>query len=83
MQQQDKIILKKLGRKIRKLREEKNISLNAFSFQNGIQSATISRIENGIVDPKFITLLKISTALEVPLDQILKELNIKYDLNKE
>lgn len=83
MQQQDKTILKKLGKKLKKLREEKNLSLNAFSFQNGIQSATLSRIENGIVDPKFITLLKISTALEIPLDKILNELNFKYDLSKD
>lgn len=83
MQQQDKIILKKLGKKLRKLREEKNISLNTFSFQNNIQSATLSRIENGVVDPKLTTLIKISTALDVPLDRILKELDIKYDLHKE
>ena len=83
MQQQDKKILKALGRKIKNLRKQKNISLNAFSFANGINSATLSRIENGIVDPKFITLLKISTALNVPLENIIKELNLAYDLNKE
>ena len=83
MQYQDKKILKALGKKLKKIRENKKISLNSFAFENGITSATLSRIENGIVDPKFITLVKITTALEVPLDQILKELNFKYDLNKE
>ncbi|MDD3012560.1 MAG: helix-turn-helix transcriptional regulator [Candidatus Gastranaerophilales bacterium] len=83
MQQQDKIILRKLGKKLKKLREEKKISLNSFAFENNITSATLSRIENGIVDPKFITLLKIATALNIPLYQILQELNFNYDLNKE
>lgn len=83
MQQQDKKILKALGKKLKKIREEKKISLNSFSFENGLTSATLSRIENGLVDAKFITVLKIATALEVPLDQILKDLNLKYDLTKE
>lgn len=83
MQQQDKKILKKLGKKLKKLREEKKLSLNAFAFQNGITSATLSRIENGIVDPKFLTLVKIAIALDIPLDQILQKLNLQYDLNRE
>ena len=83
MQQQDKKILKALGKKLKKIREEKNISLNSFAFGNGITSATLSRIENGIVEAKFITILKIATALDIPLWQILKALNFKYDLNKE
>ena len=83
MQQQDKKILKTLGKRLKKLREEKKISLNTFCFENGITSATLSRIENGIVDSKLITLIKIATALDIPLWEILKDLNLKYDLNKE
>jgi len=83
MQQQDRKILKALGRKLKKSREEKKISLNTFAFENGITSATLSRIENGVVEAKFITLVKIATALDIPLWQILEELNIKYDLATE
>ena len=83
MQQQDRKILKALGKRLKKLREEKKISLNFFAFENGINSATLSRVENGIVDPKFITLMKIASALDIPLWHILKELNLTYDLTKE
>lgn len=83
MQHQDKKILRTLGKQLKKLREEKNISLNSLAFNNDITSATLSRIENGLVDAKLTTLLKISAALEVSLHEILKELNLKYDLSKD
>jgi len=81
MQQQDKKILINLGNRIRDLRVAKNKSLNSFAFNKGITSATLSRIENGLVDVKFITLVKLSNALETPLEELLKGLDLKYNLD--
>ncbi len=61
MQQEDNKLLKKFGKYVKKLRLERSKSLNAFAFEKGgITSATLSRIENGLVDLKFSTLVKLS-----------------------
>ncbi|NLF83603.1 MAG: helix-turn-helix transcriptional regulator [Candidatus Gastranaerophilales bacterium] len=81
MQQQDKKILKRLGRRIKKLREEQKYSLNEFALGKGITPATLSRIENELVDVKFITLVKVSNAFQIPLGEILTGLDLQYDLD--
>lgn len=75
MQQYKKEILKLLGERIKKLRSEKSGSLNSFAFNKGlITSATLSRVENGLVDVKFTTLLKIAQSLEISLSDLFKDL---------
>ena len=82
MQQLDKKNLEKFGKIVRKIREEKFSSLNKCAFQKGgITSATLSRIENGLVDFKFSTLLRLSMVLEVPLPELLKDFEYKYELD--
>lgn len=83
MQDKDIKILKILGKRIKSLRKETGESLNFFAFSRGsTTSATLSRIENGLVDVKFTTLLKISLALKIPLDEILKDLDFDYTLDE-
>ena len=41
-------------------------------------TATVSRVENGLVDLKFTTLIKYARALEMPLEDILMQLDIDY-----
>lgn len=79
MQQQDKKLLKLIGKRIKRLREERNQSLNNFAFNDClITSATLSRIENGLVDLKFTTLVKIANAFEIPLSKLLENFDFKY-----
>ena len=79
MQQQDKKLLKLIGKRIKKLRLEKNRSLNSFAFNEClITSATLSRVENGLVDLKFTTLIKIANALEIPPSKLLENFEFKY-----
>lgn len=64
--------LKKLGHHIKKLRLKKKLSLENLCFKNGIEPSTLSRIENGIVEAKYLTLLKISKAFDMTLSELLK-----------
>jgi len=81
MQQKDKKALGILGNRIRKLRKETKSSLDGFiSLNGGTTSASLSRVENGLVDVKFTTLLKISAALKIPLSEMLKDLEFDYSL---
>jgi putative transcriptional regulator len=68
--QEDNIQLKKLGNHIKQLRKSKNLTLSALCYKNGLEPSTLSRIEKGIVEPKYLTLLKISAALEISLSQL-------------
>lgn len=77
----DKKLIKVLGNTLKLLRERKGISLNIFAYENDLTTATVSRVENGLVDTKFSTLIKYAKGLEIPLENILKNLNIDYSNN--
>ena len=76
MEQEEKKLIKVLGNTLKLLREEKGVSLNIFAYENDLTTATVSRVENGLVDTKFSTLIKYAKGLEIPLEQILQLLNI-------
>ena len=78
MERDEKEIMKILGTTLKLLRESKGISLNIFAYENDLTTATVSRVENGLVDTKFSTLVKYAKGLEIPLDEILQNLNIDY-----
>ena len=64
--------------RLKDLREQKGVSLNIFAYENDLTTATVSRIENGLVDTKFSTLVKYAKGLEMPLDEIIQLLDIDY-----
>ena len=78
MQRNDGNIRKRLGNCLKALREQKGTSLNIFAYENDLTTATVSRIENGLVDTKFTTLIKYARGLEMPLENIIVHLNINY-----
>ena len=65
------IELMKLGSHIRKLRKEKKLTISALCYKNGLEPSTISRIEKGLVEPKFLTLLNIAKAFNLTLSEFL------------
>lgn len=76
MQQFDEENLKLFGQHIKKIRKSKSDSLNNIAFsRGGVTSATLSRIENGLVDFKFSTLLKLTHTLDISLDELFKNYN--------
>ena len=83
MQQVDEKILKRFGKTISKIRKSKSKSLNKFSFERGgVTSATLSRIENGLVDFKFTTLVKLACALGIPLEELFKDFKYHYEIEE-
>lgn len=60
-------LFKSVGLNIRRLREEKNISLQEFSDKIDIEYNNLIRIEKGRTNPTLGTLHKICQALDVQL----------------
>lgn len=84
MQQIDKENINKLSGKIKKLRLEKSKSLNKFILSNGhLTTATWSRLENGINDYKFSTLLRVSYLLNMKIDELLKDVDFNYNFDED
>lgn len=78
MQQLDKENLKLFGKIIKDIRCKKSNSLNKLAFsRGGVTSATLSRIENGLVDFKFSTLIKLAYTLEISLSDLFKNYDFK------
>lgn len=63
--------LKKLGDKIRKMREEKGIDQKSFAFDCEIGRTQLYMIENGKTNPKLLTLIKIVNGLGIELKDLL------------
>ena len=61
-----------LAKFIKELREEKGTSLNSFSYLNGIEPSTMSRIENAKLEIKVSMLLKIAKGFELKPSELLK-----------
>ena len=60
-----------LGYKIKFERSKKKLSQMDLSLKTGLTTRSLSRIECGIIDPKFSTLIKIAEALEIDLCELL------------
>jgi transcriptional regulator with XRE-family HTH domain len=56
-----------LGDKLKSLRNSKGFSQQELSFRSGIEKPYIRRIEKGRTNPTIKTLLKLSFALEIPI----------------
>lgn len=65
-------LTKKLGTVIKRLRNENKISLNSLANEYDINKGTLSKIENGNVNCKFINVWKISQALGIKFSEFAK-----------
>jgi len=61
---------KALGSRIRQLRVERNILQQDLASMCNFEKSNMARLEAGRSNPKFLTLYKISIALNVPLSQL-------------
>ena len=74
----DDKILRKIGTRIKDLRVQNQKSLNQFAYDaEDLTSATLSRIENGLVDFKFTTLVKIPRALNMNLSDLFENFPVE------
>ena len=76
-----KIIFEILAQVIKQEREKQHKSLRLFADEFDIQKSLLSRIENGVNEPKLISLWTISEALGIPISQLLKK--VEKELPKD
>lgn len=60
------------GRHLRKMREARGWTLEAFAEISKMNALQIGHIERGASDPKLSTILKLADALEVRPDELLR-----------
>lgn len=61
-----------LGRRIRRLRLERSLTLEEVATRSGCSVGSLSQIERGIGNPSFATLVKISHALDISVARLLE-----------
>ena len=67
---------KKLGARIRKIREKKGLSSREFeSYEFSVDRHALSKIENGKTIPSGFTLYKISKILDISLSELLRDID--------
>ncbi|MCW3128004.1 MAG: transcriptional regulator [Bacteroidetes bacterium] len=70
---QNAVFLVKLGAKIRKVRKEKNLSLDKLAALCDYEKANLSRIESGKTNTTILTLYTISKAMEVDMCEFFED----------
>jgi len=71
----DSKYLKLLGKRIKSIREDQEISQAQLAFESGVRINQIGRIERGEINTGISTLLAISEALDI---QITELVNVKH-----
>lgn len=64
-------LTKKLGKRIHELRKKKGVTLEHLAYENNMSKGNLSKIEKGLVDPQFTTLVKIANGLGVKLKDLM------------
>jgi len=64
--------LVQIGNNIRKYRLKKNLTQLDLAAASGFEESSIGRLENGKTNPTIKTLLKIASALDVKLQDLVK-----------
>ena len=57
---------------LKRLRTKKNLSQEAFGFECEIHRTYVSQLERGLKSPSLKTLYKISTVLEISLEELMR-----------
>ena len=73
MEKRTNIEISAFGRKLKQLRLKKGITQLDLEIESGIPRTDISRIENGLINISFSTIVKLAEALEVKLGEFFKE----------
>ncbi len=67
-----------IGKNIKKIRLEQSLTQEDLAKSSTVPFTTITKLENGVIkNPSIEKLLKISGALKIPIDSLLKGVNNK------
>lgn len=69
-----------ISERLRKLREQRELSIRALGRLSGLSANALSVIERGLSSPSVSTLYKIATALEIPVTAFFEETPPKQDV---
>ncbi len=72
-------LLKILSKIIYNMRNKKRLSINKLAYEYGLEKSTLSVLEKGIREPKFLTLWKLSEALGIKLSELIKIIEDELD----
>lgn len=67
-------LIKEFGKQVKKKREAQSKSQRLLALEYELDSGNLNRIENGKIDPKLTMLWRISEALQIPLSELIKDL---------
>ena len=70
--QKAEIIFQTLSKVLKEERERQNKSLRLLADEYDLQKSLLSRLENGINEPKLISLWSVCEALHIPLSELIK-----------
>jgi len=57
---------------LKEVRKEKNYTLSQLSKKSGISKTHINDIENNVKEPSFSMMVRLSYALNIPIDKLYK-----------
>lgn len=63
---------KKIGQRIKELREKQGLTMEKLAYESGISKGGLSELERGMKEPRISTLVKIVENLEVSLSEFFK-----------
>lgn len=66
----DKVLIKRIGSKVRSIRLERKLSQEMLSYKADVPISQIGRIERGEINPTISSLSVIATALDVELKEL-------------
>ena len=64
-----------IGKRIKQLREDKNIPQQDLAAACNFEKSNMARLEAGKTNPTLYTLKKISLSLNIPLEKLVKDLD--------
>lgn len=69
MEKRYKIEIKAFGKRLKSIRQKKGLTQLDLELESGITRTEISRIENGLKNIEFYTMVKLADALKVSLHE--------------
>ena len=67
----DRRALRKFRQRLSSLRKQKNLSLRELSYACNVDNSKISKIEKGLVNITFNTIVQLAEALEVKVSELM------------